>query len=122
MLSRRDRVSSTGRPVIRVSSAAWAWTFRSSFAPKAPPLLTCVTRTFSTGSARKAATCRRPQPPVRALNQGGRRPRGGPARRRHHREDVADVIRRLPLGDELPPVFRDPPLFLLSGGGPPAGG
>src|SRR3989304_4300311 len=36
MLSRRDRVSSTGRPVMRVSSAAWAWTFRSSFAPKAP--------------------------------------------------------------------------------------
>ena len=58
-LSSRLRVRRTGRPVRRASSAACPWTFRSSFAPNAPPLDTRVARTFSTGSPSSPATCRR---------------------------------------------------------------
>ena len=47
----------TGRPVLRASSEAWHWTFRSSLAPNAPPFETWVTRTLgsSTPSGRKVA-------------------------------------------------------------------
>ena len=65
-LSSRDMVTRTGRPVLVASSAAWHCTDRSSFAPNAPPLLTCVTSTRSSGTPRNDATwsrsCHTPWP------------------------------------------------------------
>ena len=87
MLSLRVSVRRTGRAVRVARRAAWHWTFRSSLAPNAPPVGTCVTRTRSSGTPRNEEiwrrssqtpcpcekTSRRPSPPGTASDDSGSR-------------------------------------------------